>query len=63
MLIIKKTWFKMVSRSILLYLQTIKKMKRFLLNILVLLFCITSFGQIHELGFFVGGSNYIGDVG
>lgn len=53
----------MVSTSILLYLQTIKKMKRFLLNILGILFCITSFGQIHELGVFVGGSNYIGDVG
>ena len=60
---IKKTWFKMVSTSILLYLQTIKKMKRFLLNSIGLLFCITSFGQIHELGVFVGGSNYIGDVG
>ncbi len=38
-------------------------MKRFLLNIIGLLFCITSFGQIHEIGVFVGGSNYIGDVG
>ncbi|OGS78708.1 MAG: hypothetical protein A3G95_06840 [Flavobacteria bacterium RIFCSPLOWO2_12_FULL_31_7] len=38
-------------------------MKRFLLNIIGFLFCMTSFGQIHELGVFVGGSNYIGDVG
>ena len=38
-------------------------MKRFLLNIIGILFCITSFGQIHELGVFVGGSNYMGDVG
>ncbi|MES2863648.1 MAG: DUF6089 family protein [Bacteroidota bacterium] len=38
-------------------------MKKFLLNIIGFLFCITSFGQIHELGVFVGGSNYIGDVG
>ena len=38
-------------------------MKRFLLNIIGFLFCITSFGQIHEIGVFVGGSNYIGDVG
>jgi hypothetical protein len=53
----------MVTTSILLYLQTIKKMKRYLLYITVVLFCITSFGQIHELGAFVGGSNYIGDVG
>jgi uncharacterized protein YchJ len=38
-------------------------MKRFLLNIIGFLCCITSFGQIHEIGVFVGGSNYIGDVG
>ncbi len=38
-------------------------MKRFLLNIIGFLFCMTSFGQIHEIGVFVGGSNYIGDVG
>lgn len=38
-------------------------MKRFLLNIIGLFCCLTSFGQIHELGVFVGGSNYIGDVG
>ena len=38
-------------------------MKRFLLNIIGFLFCTTSFGQIHEIGVFVGGSNYIGEVG
>ena len=38
-------------------------MKRFLLNIIGFIFCTTSFGQIHEIGVFVGGSNYIGDVG
>ena len=38
-------------------------MKRILLNIIGFLCCITSFGQIHEIGVFVGGSNYIGDVG
>lgn len=38
-------------------------MKRFLINIIGLFCCLTSFGQIHELGVFVGGSNYIGDVG
>lgn len=35
-------------------------------HILSLLFtCITSisFSQIHEIGFFVGGSNYVGDIG
>lgn len=30
---------------------------------MMLLLCITSFGQIHEFGVFAGGSNYIGDVG
>ena len=38
-------------------------MKRFLLHIIALLFCCNSFGQIHEIGIFLGGSNYIGDVG
>lgn len=38
-------------------------MKRFLTHIIALFFCVNSFGQIHELGIFVGGSNYIGDVG
>jgi hypothetical protein len=38
-------------------------MKRFLINSMMLLLCITSFGQIHEFGVFAGGSNYIGDVG
>lgn len=38
-------------------------MKRFLLNIIGFLFCLNSFGQIHEIGVFAGGSNYIGDVG
>ncbi|CAM1344867.1 type IX secretion system protein PorG [Tenacibaculum amylolyticum] len=38
-------------------------MKRFILTLL--LACTTSitFSQIHEVGFFVGGSNFIGDIG
>lgn len=38
-------------------------MKKQILSILFT--CITSitFSQIHEIGFFVGGSNYIGDIG
>ena len=38
-------------------------MRKRLFHIIALLISITSFGQIHELGVFVGGSNYIGDVG
>ena len=40
-------------------------MKRLFLVILVLFLSgtITSTAQIHELGLFVGGSNYIGDIG
>lgn len=38
-------------------------MRKKLFHIIALLISITSFGQIHELGVFVGGSNYIGDVG
>ena len=33
------------------------------LTILLVLFCCFSFGQIHEVGVFVGGSNAIADVG
>ena len=33
------------------------------LTILLLLSCCFSFGQIHEVGLFVGGSNAIADVG
>jgi hypothetical protein len=32
-------------------------------HLLLLLFFFTTNAQIHELGFFAGGSNYIGDVG
>jgi hypothetical protein len=38
-------------------------MRKKLFHIIALFISITSFGQIHELGVFVGGSNYIGDVG
>ncbi len=38
-------------------------MRKRLFHIIALFISITSFGQIHELGVFVGGSNYIGDVG
>jgi len=53
----------MVSISILLYLQTIKKMKKLFLYIIVLFSVINSHAQIHEIGIFTGGINYIGDVG
>ena len=38
-------------------------MKRFLLHISLLLCALTANSQINELGVFVGGINYIGDVG
>jgi len=38
-------------------------MRNLIISILLLAFSITSFSQINELGFSVGGSNYIGDVG
>jgi hypothetical protein len=53
----------MVKKSILLYLQTIKKMKRLFLYILLVLGLNLSQAQINELGLFVGGINYIGDIG
>ena len=38
-------------------------MKKLVLLITFICVTITSKAQIHEVGFFVGGSNYIGDVG
>lgn len=53
----------MVKKSILLYLQTIFKMRKFFIYIFLLLSTLTINAQINELGVFVGGSNYIGDIG
>lgn len=39
------------------------KMKQFLSTIAFLFLSINSQAQIHEIGIFLGGSNYIGDVG
>ncbi|WP_442267561.1 DUF6089 family protein [Tenacibaculum sp. ZS6-P6] len=38
-------------------------MKRYILTLLVTCISSISFSQIHEIGFFLGGSNLIGDVG
>lgn len=38
-------------------------MKKHFLNIFFSLFTSVLFAQIHEVGFFIGGSNYIGDIG
>jgi len=38
-------------------------MKKYLILFLLACSTSTSFSQIHEIGFFVGGANYIGDVG
>ena len=53
----------MVKKSILLYLQTILKMRKFFSYILLLLSTLTINAQINELGVFLGGSNYIGEIG
>ena len=37
-----------------------------LARLLIFIYCLTgfyAFGQFHELGLFIGGSNYIGDIG
>lgn len=44
-------------------MQPIIKMKKFFYIFLATLVFQVSQGQIHELGVFVGGSNFIGDVG
>lgn len=46
-----------------LYLQTIFKMKKVLFYILAVISFTAAQAQINEVGIFVGGSNYIGDVG
>lgn len=38
-------------------------MNKQFLNILFICITSISFSQIHEIGFFVGGSNYVGDIG
>lgn len=38
-------------------------MKKYLILLLVACTTSISFAQIHEIGFFVGGTNYIGDIG
>lgn len=49
---------------LLLYLQAILKNMNRIKILLFLLLAFTSVkGQIHEIGIFLGGSNYIGDVG
>lgn len=53
----------MVVKSILLYLQTIFKMKVLVVYIVLLLSFFGAKAQINEIGIFVGGSNYIGDIG
>lgn len=38
-------------------------MKRYLILLLFTCFTSISFAQIHEIGLFVGGTNYVGDIG
>lgn len=53
----------MVKKSILLYLQTINKMRTLSVYIFLLLCTLKTSAQINELGVFLGGINYIGDIG
>ena len=50
-------------RSLLLYLQTFMHMKYFAAILLVFLSSFSALSQTYEIGGFIGGSNYIGDVG
>jgi len=47
----------------LLYLQTILKMKQLFLYLFLLMSSLISNAQINELGLFIGGANYIGEIG
>lgn len=53
----------MVKPSILLYLQTILKMRKVFIYIFLLVSISEVSAQINELGVTLGGINYIGDVG
>lgn len=53
----------MVTLPILLYLQTILKMKKYFLHILCLIMALPTYSQINEIGIFAGGNNYTGDIG
>ncbi len=56
--------FDIVSNRLLLYLHAISiKMIKKISLILCFFLSTTLFSQIHEIGVFLGGSNYIGDVG
>ncbi len=44
-------------------MHAIFKMKKQLLAIVCICITSISWGQIHEIGAFIGGSNYVGDVG
>lgn len=56
--------FDIVSKRLLLYLHAISiKMLKKISLILCFFLSTTLFSQIHEIGVFLGGSNYIGDVG
>ncbi|WPR72745.1 DUF6089 family protein [Flavobacterium sp. NG2] len=56
--------FDIVSNRLLLYLHAISiKMIQKISLILCFFLSTTLFSQIHEIGAFLGGSNYIGDVG
>lgn len=58
----KKLLLYEVKTSLLLYLQS-EKMKKLVLYILFIGFFNSSKAQIHEVGVFAGGINYVGDVG
>jgi len=50
-------------QSLLLYLQTFTRMKLYISTFLILLLSLSAFSQTYEIGGFLGGANYIGDVG
>ncbi len=51
------------TNYIFLYLRTIFMMKKLFVTYLFLFISTVTFAQINELGVFLGGSNYIGDIG
>ena len=61
---VTKKSYKIGLRSQYCYIcKLFQKMKRFLIYISLIFCTLSTYSQINELGVFVGGINYIGDVG
>lgn len=52
-----------IALNIIIFARDLLFMNKFAYLLLILFSCGISYSQIHEIGIFAGGSNYIGDIG